>query len=239
MDLDIFIPALSTAVTAIAAFFVFRRYRFRKGTHLLLWGIGLTLYSLATLSEAVLGGQWNPVFFRLWYWAGALVVAAWLGQGTVFLLVRKKPWPQVTMALLLIGSLAGLIWIFATPLDAAVFDAGESLTEQYKNILPAGGVRFLTPVFNIYGTITLIGGAIYSAYIFQRKRVLLNRMWGNILIALGGLSPALGGTFSRLGMPTFLYLSELLGGILIFIGFLVAVAHRPVNKDSSSKNGEI
>jgi hypothetical protein len=230
MNADVFIPSLSTAVTLISAIVVFRRYWFRRSPHLLLWGIGLSLYTLATLGEAILGVTWSPIFFRLWYWAGALVVAAWLGQGTVFLLVRKRPWPQISLALLLVISLAGLIWIFATSLDADAFQLGESMTEQYKEILPRGGVRLMTPFLNIYGTITLVGGAAYSAWLFRRKRVLSNRVWGNVLIALGGLSPALGGSFARLGQPAFLFLSELIGGILIFAGYVVATAHRPASK---------
>ncbi len=228
MSVDVFIPALSSVVTLVSAAAVFRRYWFKRGTHLLLWGIGLLLYTLATLGEAVLGTAWSPLFFRLWYWAGALIVAAWLGQGTVFLLVRKRPWPQITLVLLLISSLAGLVWMFSTPLDESAFLLGESMTEQYKAILPSGGVRLMTPFLNIYGTLTLVGGAAYSAWLFRRKQVLSNRVWGNVLIAAGGLSPALGGSFARLGQPAFLYLSELLGGILIFAGFLVATAHSPV-----------
>lgn len=238
MELDVLIPAVSTVVTLTAAISVFRRYWYRKGTHLLLWGIGLGLYSLATLGEAVLGLQWSPLFFRLWYWAGAIVVAAWLGQGTVFLLVRKRPWPRLTLVLLFIGTVAGLIWIFVTPLDARAFRLGESLSDQYKAILPAGGVRLFTPFFNVYGTVTLVGGAAYSAYLFWRKRVLSNRMWGNVLIALGGLSPAMGGGMARLGQPALLYLSELVGGILIFVGFLVATAHRPVTAAAFTANRE-
>jgi hypothetical protein len=77
-------------------------------------------------------------------------------------------------------------------------------------------------LLNTYGTLTLVGGAIYSAYIFWRKKVLFNRMVGNILIAVGAILPALGGTFIQMGMPDFLYLSEFLGAILMYIGFLQA-----------------
>ncbi len=86
----------------------------------------------------------------------------------------------------------------------------------------SGGVRSLTPFFNVYGTVTLVGGAMYSAYIFWRKRVLLHRVIGNILIAAGALLPAFGGTFSRFGIGGALYISELLGAILMFAGFIRA-----------------
>ena len=82
-----------------------------------------------------------------------------------------------------------------------------------------GGVRSLTPIFNIYGTVTLVGGAVYSAWIFFRKRVLLHRTIGNLLIAAGALAPAFGGAGSRFGIPAALYIGELVGAILMFIGF--------------------
>jgi energy-converting hydrogenase Eha subunit H len=85
------------------------------------------------------------------------------------------------------------------------------------------GVRSLTPFFNVYGTVALVGGAAYSAWIFWKKRVLLNRTIGNILIAVGAMLPAFGGTFSRMGFSGALYISELLGAIIMFIGFLQAI----------------
>jgi hypothetical protein len=51
---------------------------------------------------------------------------------------------------------------------------------------------------------------------------LLHRTLGNIIIAIGAILPAFGGTFSRFGLPNALYITELLGAILIFAGFLRA-----------------
>jgi hypothetical protein len=53
--------------------------------------------------------------------------------------------------------------------------------------------------------------------------VLLHRTIGNVLIAVGALLPAFGGTFSRLGIGGVLYLSEFLGAVLMFIGFMRAI----------------
>jgi hypothetical protein len=50
----------------------------------------------------------------------------------------------------------------------------------------------------------------------------LHRSIGNVLIAVGAILPAFGGTFSRAGFSGALYISEFLGAILIFIGFLRA-----------------
>jgi len=83
---------------------VFRRYLVRRGTHLLLWGIGLTFYSIGGFCEAYYGAfGWNPLVFRLWYLFGAILVAAWLGQGTVYLLASRK-WANGLMVLLGLAS---------------------------------------------------------------------------------------------------------------------------------------
>ena len=69
-----------------------------------------------------------------------------------------------------------------------------------------------------------MGGAIYSAFLFWRKKILANRMYGNILIAAGALSPAMGGTFLRAGLVDMLYLSELVGAVLMFAGFVLSTS---------------
>jgi hypothetical protein len=113
--------------------------------------------------------------------------------------------------------------VFGAQLDPAAM--GGSLhtgSELSGKAIVSGGVRTLTPFFNLYGTALLVGGAIYSAWIFWRKRILLHRVIGNVLIATGALLPAFGGSFSRLGIVGALYISELLGAILMFVGFLRA-----------------
>jgi hypothetical protein len=69
-----------------------------------------------------------------------------------------------------------------------------------------------------------VGGAIYSAVIFWRKHILFQRMIGNVLIAAGALAPALGGSLIRLGLPDLLYLSELVGVVLMYFGFIYATS---------------
>ena len=99
-----------------------------------------------------------------------------------------------------------------------------------RGLLPLGSpVRLTTPFFNIYGLLTLVGGAIYSAFLFWRKRVLPNRVVGNVLIAAGALSIGSASTLTRLGNGQFLFLGELVAAILMFSGFVVA--GRPVPQE--------
>jgi hypothetical protein len=226
-----YLPILSTVITFIFTAAVFNRFRVRHGAHLLFWGIGLALYGLGTLTEVTSLFAFNAVALKLWYLSGAMLTAAWLGQGTINLLVRRRG-TALTLNIILIGiSLVALILVILAPLTAAsaTYNTAQPLSAQYKDILIRQPlVIILTILLNTYGTFTLVGGAIYSAYIFWRKKVLFNRMVGNILIATGAILPAIGGSFIRLGLPDFLYLSELLGVILMYIGFLQATIAVPV-----------
>lgn len=221
------LPYLSTIVTFAFTIAVFNRYRQRGGAYLLLWAIGLFLYGLGTLSEVVLGWTFSAPVLKLWYLTGAMLTAAWLGMGTVHLLVRRGSTAQILTGILIAVSLLAAVLVFAAPVTAGAYDVTRPVSEQYKEILTRNGlIVLLTILLNIYGTITLVGGAIYSAFLFWRKKILANRMYGNILIAAGALSPAMGGTFLRAGLVDWLYLSELIGAILMFLGFMLATSRQ-------------
>lgn len=111
---------------------------------------------------------------------------------------------------------------------------GEAVT-VVRGLLPLGSpVRLTTPFFNIYGLITLVGGAIWSAYLFWRKRVLPNRVVGNVLIAAGALSIGFASTLTRLGYGSLLYLGELIAAVLMFTGFLMAARPQPSEEAAAS-----
>lgn len=229
------LPLFSALVSFIFAGFVLRRYFSRRGAHLLLWAVGMTFYGIGGFCEAfysLIG--WNPLIFRLWYLFGAVLVAAWLGQGTVFLLAKKRA-AQITMLILGLASVYALVRVFSAQLDPALMTASlHTGSELSGHAIVTAGVRTLTPFFNLYGTVTLVGGALYSAWLFWRKRVLLHRAIGNVLIATGAILPAFGGTFSRFGVSGALYLSELLGAIILFLGFLRATTPMPEKASSSA-----
>ena len=220
-----FLPYLSTIVTFAFTAAVFNRHRQRAGVYLLLWAFGLLLYGLGTLSEVILGLTFNVIVLKLWYLTGAMLTAAWLGMGTVHLLFRTGNTARILTWILGAVSVLAFVLVFAAPANAAAYDVARPASEQYKEVLTRNGlIILLTILLNIYGTLTLVGGAIYSAFLFWRKKILANRMYGNILIAAGALSPAMGGTFLRVGLVDMLYLSELIGAVLMFTGFTLATS---------------
>jgi len=217
------LPFLSGLVSFGFAIVILRRYWQRKGLHLLLWGIGMVFYGIGGFCEGYYGAfGWNPLVFRMWYLFGAILVAAWLGQGTVYLLA-KKTWAHGVMIILILGSIYGAFKVIGAELDPTLMTTSlHTGSEMSGHAIVTPGVRSLTPFFNLFGTVALVGGAAYSAWIFFKKRILLHRSIGNILIAVGAMLPAFGGTFSRMGFSGALYVTEFLGAILIFIGFVRA-----------------
>jgi hypothetical protein len=171
-----------------------------------------------------------------------MLTAAWLGQGTINLLVRRRGIATTLNIILTVVSLLAIVLVLFAPITpaAAGYNTTVPLSSQYKDIMTRSGmIILLTILLNTYGTITLVGGAIYSAYIFWRKRVLFNRMVGNILIAIGALMPAIGGSFVGMGLPDFLFLSEFLGAILMYIGFIQATATVPVKNPSTVTTAQL
>lgn len=285
------LPVASSIIILIFAALVFRRYAERGGPHLIVWGIGLTLFGAGSFAEAYSATAWHPTVFRLWYLGGAVLNAAWLGQGTVYLLkgqrlpnllvagvlgyavafgvfaalahfltidprvfvflvaghgfvftlVLQRRWiarwnPQVLasalMVLLVVASLIAAYMVFATPLNAAAFDVHRTLSAQYRQILPKEAmIRTLTPVFNIYGLLTLVGGALYSAWLLWRKEIAPHRVVGNLLIAIGALSLAFASILVRFGLGDYLYMAEFAAALLMFAGFAAATVKMPVTRE--------
>lgn len=229
MSLLKLLPFLSTLITFLFTVAVFYRYQYRHGAHLLWWGLGLGLYGLGTFAEAFLSLRWSDPLLRLWYLTGAMLTAAWLGQGTVYLLIRKRGVAHTLSIILLFVSLLSVIGVLMARVDGSQFNPHLAVSSQYKSMLERNGLIIgLTILLNIYGTVWLIGGATWSAYLFARKQILPHRVLGNILIAVGALLPAGAGTLIRLGLSDWLYVSELLGAVIMFAGFVAATAPQPI-----------
>jgi hypothetical protein len=210
-----FIPIVTTIIAIAFAIVVFRRYRERRGLHLLWWSVGLLMFGVGTGTEAAttLFG-WNQGVFRAWYIAGALLGGAPLAQGTVYLLLSRRVADRMTVALLAVVAVAAAC-VLLTPINYELVEphrlSGQVMGWQW--------VRAFSPFINLYAAIFLIGGAILSAVRFSRKRGTYHRMVGNILIAVGALLPGIGGTFTRFGYVEVLYVTEFTGLILIWMGY--------------------
>jgi hypothetical protein len=222
------LPFITTVVIFVFAFLVLRRYFQRGGLHNLMWGIGLVMYGLGTFAEAFLSVAYTPFVLHMWYLFGAILTPAWLGQGTVYLLVRRKNVANGLLVVLTLLTIFAAVKVFSLPITGD-YKVAVPVSTQYKDVMQRDSLTtMLLAIFAFYGTVALVGGALYSAYIFLRKRVMPQRVLGNVFIAIGGLSPAVGGTLAARGLGDVLFISELLGAVLLFIGFRLATTQQPV-----------
>jgi hypothetical protein len=215
-----YIPIATTLLAIPFAITLFQRYRERPGrTHLLWWGIGVAVYAVGTLTEALttlLG--WHDGIFRAWYISGALLGGAPLAQGTVYLLMKRKTATVLTMLLITVVSVAA-VCVLLSPINHALVEP-HRLTGK---VLVWKWVRGFSPFINLYAVIFLIGGAIVSAVRF-RKTGEQDRFIGMVLIAIGAILPGIGGTATRFGHTEVLYVTEFVGLTLIWLGYRYSTA---------------
>ena len=80
-------------------------------------------------------------------------------------------------------------------------------------------VRLFSPLVNLYAFVFLVGGAALSAWRYRGKAETRHRLIGNVLIAVGALLPGIGGMATRMGHTEVLYVTELVGIVLIWAGY--------------------
>ncbi|MGH7560528.1 MAG: hypothetical protein ACRENB_05860 [Gemmatimonadales bacterium] len=215
-----YLPILTTVVAAWFAAVVLRRHRQRGGTHLLWWGIGMICYGAGTTTEALttlLG--WQAPVFRLWYITGALLGGAPLAQGTAYLLLSRRTAGRLAVV---VGAivLAGAVAVVLAPIQMELVEAhrlsGRVFGWQW--------VRLFSPFINLYAVTLLIGGAILSAVRYWKRGDKSRRAAGNALIAVGAILPGIGGSFTRFGHVEVLYVTELVGLLVIYAGYRMIVS---------------
>lgn len=216
-----YIPIVTTVLAAPFAFAILRRFRQHPDRlHLLWWGLGIALYGVGTLTEAVTTvAGWREPVFRAWYISGALLGGAPLAQGTVYLLLSRRTAHRLT-ALLLTTVTVASVAVLLSPIDYAAVEA-HRLTGR---VFEWTWVRRFSPFINLYAVVFLIGGAILSAKRYSTQPAMRHRMWANVWIAVGAILPGIGGTATRFGHTEVLYVTELIGLLFMWLGYQMSVA---------------
>lgn len=229
----LYIPIATTFIALIFSWIVLQRYRQKgKGAHLLWWAAGIFMYGVGTFTEGLVTlFGWNEAVFRTWYISGALLGGVPLAQGTVYLLLRRTTANRLTTILIPFITTAAVCVLF-TPLNHA-------LVESHRlsgKIIEWHWVRLFSPFINTYAFIFLVGGAMLSAYRFHKSRQTYHRFFGNVFIAVGALLPGIGGTFTRFGYTEVLYVTELIGIVLIYVGYRYNVSGKTQNSSPISSS---
>lgn len=220
-----YVPIVTTILAVPFALEIFSRYRAHpERLHLLWWALGIATYGVGTFTEATttLVG-WNEPTFRAWYISGALLGGAPLAQGTVYLLLGRRTAHVLTTILILYVVVAS-VFVVLSPIDYSQVEA-HRLTGR---VFEWQWVRAFSPIVNLYAVVFLIGGAILSALRYSADPATRHRVYANVLIAAGAILPGIGGTATRMGYVEVLYVTELVGLLLTWMGYRMSVRPVPV-----------
>ncbi|MBX7185126.1 MAG: hypothetical protein K1Y01_08275 [Vicinamibacteria bacterium] len=217
----LYLPVISTCCCVFFATVLFRRFAQKgAGPHLFWWGLGMVTYGMGTFTEAFTSlVGWNETVFRCWYVAGAFLGGYPLAQGSAYLHLGRKSanrWAYLWVSVIILASIA----VFLAPIDP-------TLAEQHRlsgSVIQWKWVRLVSPFINTWSMIFLVGGAAVSARRFKQDARFKGRFIGNVLIATGGMLPGIGGSLTRVGYVEALYITELMGLILIYLGYRSCLA---------------
>ena len=209
--------AVATAAALVALAFAlstFERWQARRRRHEAAWSVALLLFAVAAgaLAAGAQGGWSGPVF-RVFYLFGAITNVAWLALGTVFIVAPR--FGRVALLMVLALCVVAAYAVFASPVNIAVaVDTGKGYPD---GSLP----RILAAIGSGVGSLVLIGGALWSAWVFLRRRNQGRRAVANAVIAIGVFIVAAGGTVAFTGASGILELTNLVGVSVMFVGFLL------------------
>lgn len=153
--------------------------------------------------------------------AEKLPAALVFGGVSLLLIVLTLFWkrPATTwLAAMIVASVAAIPMLLVAPIDQA--QLAEKGWEAMERPLM---LKSMVVSINTLGSVVLIGGALYSAWVLLRKHIMRERAIGSILIGAGALINAAGGFihgyFGLAGLAV-LSISLTIGVTVMFLGFL-------------------
>jgi hypothetical protein len=218
----VILPLVVTIVAFLFAAILLRQFARRGRPYQLVWTIALSMGGLAALFFVLfLDNGRNEAFFRLYYIFGGLLMAAYLGLGSIYLLAPRRL-ANLAATIVMLLSVAGIVLLLTAHVDHAVLRG--SNVEAGSNAVSGASVAFIV-VLNTFGAVAVIGGALYSAYRLLRRQGPVQLLAANVLIAAGTILASLAGALARTtGNGSAFWAMLAAGFVVLFAGFLLTLA---------------
>ncbi|MGC4105481.1 MAG: hypothetical protein QM753_03880 [Thermomicrobiales bacterium] len=211
----IIFPIVCTIISLACAVVLARDARARPRPDKIVWALAFLMFALAAGADAAgrsLG--WSEPLARLYYATGPALVVMYLAIGELYLLAPNA------MRRFGVGATLLLTAFWVSLVVNAPIDGARLADDGWEAIERNGFMVAVTVAINAIGTLIIVGGTAYSAWRFWRKGIMRNRMIGCLMIALGTLAVAAGGSLTRLGHYEYLYIAMSIGVAIIFVGVL-------------------
>ncbi len=207
--------ALSLVISAVFAALMAQRWSRRHHAYQAAWAIGFGMFAVASgagLTRQLAGV--TEVDYKVFYLFGAILNVAWLSLGTIHLLTPPavRRWATWT---LIVFTVLGVIAVVTSPVDLT------TAADTGKGFDAAPFPRILAGIGSGLGSVILIGGALWSAWVFLRRRHEGRRALANVVIAVGVLIAAVGGTAAFTGATGVVEWTNFIGVLVIFIGVIL------------------
>ncbi len=226
------LPLSSALISGAMALLMLNRMRQKIRPQEAAWTLAFAMFAVAAGSQ-VWGDMvgWSPFLAKLYYVFGASLVVGWLGLGTWLVVVRSPRLQNVGLWLMLLVSGVAIGIVSQSSVDMSILAA-----DGWHALEKPAALTVITIAVNSVGTLVLVGGALWSAWVFWRKRMMRSRMIGLLLIAGGALAVAAGGSLTRFGHQQYLYIAMSIGVSIMFWGYLktIQIEKKPVQTAVSS-----
>lgn len=212
-------PAVVAIVSLAFGVTVLTQWSTKRRRQQLIWGIALLMAAAASIFFAGFLNSGSELLFRLYYAFGGLLMAPYLGMGSLYLALNRRTADMLLAALTIVG-LLGIALILTTPIDISALHRLQQTSGAGTGVLKTG--LWLVPLIllNIFGAAAVILVALYSAYRVRLRQAPPRFFVANLTIAAGtGIVSAAGGS-ARLG-ANFFWVLMAIGWVVIFAGFLL------------------
>jgi hypothetical protein len=238
----VFLPFSAMVIGLALAIVILNHYAAApaRRSHELIWGLSFVLFAAGAALEVAAGlWGWSDLVVRLYYISGAILAVALLGVGELLLLAPR--WKNGLLIGAALFSALTVVAVFVQPINPAELTG----PAPWRAVGVTGSLPMILAILsNSFGTLLLVGGALYSAWVFWRKRIQFHRMVGCILLAVGTLVVASGGVLVRaFEAHAWLYPPMAVGVAIMFVGYLEttratapAAAKLPAPQPVSSDN---
>lgn len=213
-------PLLTETFTALFAWGVWIDFVERRRPHQALW-LSALVFSMFAAGAYALALQFeSAIAFRVYYLCGALLAGAYMGMGSLYLVLKRRT-AHFILIILIAASLIGAILLFLAPIDqtALAHLAGGSGT----GVLLPGLWQLPVILLNVFGAIAAVGVALASAWKAMRRTNSTLFMWGNLLIAIGITVVSMAGSTAK-WIPHWdgsFWVTMTSGWAIAFLGFRV------------------
>lgn len=214
-------PLIVAVIALVFGLIVLRQWSTRQRPQQLLWSVSLFMAALAALVYVVFLATGTELTFRVYYIFGALLNAAYLGMGSLYLVLSRRAADLVLSGLVIVSAF-GVALLLVAPLDPLKLHDAQLQGLAGTGVIKPGLWLVLFILHNVFGALTVFGVAVYSAYKVGRQQAPRRFAVANITIAAGVLIVSQAGSGARLGaLSGAFWIITALGFSVVFAGFLL------------------